>query len=341
MASNDAWLATTVEETLEPELPIIDPHHHLWPTRRYGVERRYLLDDYLHDINSGHNIRASVFVTCGTTFRSEGPGPYRCLGEVEFINGQAAISASGEFGDASVADGIVGTCYLRDGAAVGGVLDALTAVGGGRFRGIREGVTWHPSADIPNHRTNPPAQLYLDKSFREGFAQLAPRGLSFEAWCYFTQLDELTDLARAFPDTPIILDHFGGPLGIGQYAGKREEVLAAWRPAITRLAACPNVLAKLGGIHMEIAGFGWHLGKRAPGSRKLMEATRPFYDHTIASFGIDRCMFESNFPVDKVSVSYNVLWNSYKRYTAGYSADERRKLFHDNALRAYRLPSRA
>lgn len=340
MASNDAWLALTVEDTLEPEMPIIDPHHHLWPTRKYGVERRYLLDDYLRDTESGHNIRASVFVTCGTTFRAEGPESLRCLGEVEFVNGQAAISASGEFGETRVADGIVGTCYLRAGKEVGDVLDALVNVGGGRFKGIREGATWHISSAIPNHRTSPPPQLYLDKQFRTGFAELARRQLSFEAWCYFTQLDELTDLARAFPETMIVLNHFGGPLGVGPYAGKRDEVLATWRPAIARLARCPNVVAKLGGIHMEIAGFGWHFKDRPPDSQELIEATRPFYDHTLDTFGVDRCMFESNFPVDKVSVSYNVLWNSFKRYTAEFSSDERRKLFHDNAIRTYRLTIR-
>jgi predicted TIM-barrel fold metal-dependent hydrolase len=329
-----------VEEPLEPELRICDSHHHLWPTRKYGVEQRYLLNDYLTDVGSGHNVRSSVYVTCGTTFRADGPERMRCLGEVEFVNGQAAISASGDFGTTRVAEGIVGTAYLREGAAVGEVLDALIAVGGGRFRGIREGAAWHASPEIPNHRTNPPPNLLLDPRFREGFAQLARRSLSFEAWCYHTQLEDLIDLARHFPDTTIVLDHFGGPLGIGPYAGKRDEVLAQWTHAITRLAACPNVVAKLGGIHMEIAGFAWQKRERPPGSRELMEATRPFYDHAIAAFGVDRCMFESNFPVDKVSVSYGVLWNSFKRLTAGYSKNERAKLFHDNAVRVYRLPNR-
>ena len=183
----------------------------------------------------------------------------------------------------------------------------------------------------------PAPHLYLDASYRTGFAQLSRYNLSFEAWCYHPQLPELIDLARAFPDTTIILDHFGGPLGVGPYAGKRDEVYAQWRTDIAELATCDNVVAKLGGINMEINGFGWHERERPPTSQELMEATRPYYEYTIAQFGVDRCMFESNYPVDKVSCSYNVLWNSFKRLTANYAAADKAKLFHDTAARVYRL----
>jgi predicted TIM-barrel fold metal-dependent hydrolase len=183
----------------------------------------------------------------------------------------------------------------------------------------------------------PPPHLYLDAKFRTGFAHLARHQMSFEGWCYHPQIPELTQLARAFPDTTIILDHFGGPLGVGPYAGKRADILPQWKTDITDLAACDNVVAKLGGINMDVNGFGWHERERPPTSQELMDATRPYYEHTIEQFGVDRCMFESNFPVDKVTCSYNVLWNSFKRLTATYSADEKAKLYHDTAARVYRL----
>ena len=190
---------------------------------------------------------------------------------------------------------------------------------------------------MPNHRTRPPQGLFLRDDFRAGFALLAPRALTFEAWCYHRQIPDVTALARAFPDTTIVLDHFGGPVGVGSYAGRGREVHAEWRGYIRELATCPNVMAKLGGLNMEVNGFGWHEQPRPPSSQKLADATRPYYEFTIEKFGVDRCMFESNFPVDAVSCSYTVLWNTFKHLTAGYSAAEKAKLFHDTATRVYRL----
>ena len=223
------------------------------------------------------------------------------------------------------------------GDAVAPVLEAHSHAGGGRFRGIRHGATWDASDDVPNHRSNPPQDLYLDDSFRKGIAQLDKLGLTFEAWCYHTQISSLVDLARAFPSTTIILNHFGGPLGIGPYANKGEEVFAQWRQDVTELAKCENVMAKLGGINMVENGFGWHHQPKPPSSEELMQATRRYYQYTIEVFGVDRCMFESNFPVDMVTCSYNVLWNSFKRLTAEYSVSEKARLFHDTAARVYRL----
>ena len=337
MATNDDWLARTVEPALEPVLPICDPHHHLWGFRTTGVAPRYLLDDFLEDLSGGHNVVSTVFVECGAMFRADGPEELRPIGETEFANGIAAMSASGLYGPTRIAAGIVGTAYLDRGDEVAEVLDRQIAAGGGRFRGIREGAAWHESPDVPNHRTEPAPDMYLDSRFRAGFRHLAPRGLSFEGWCYHPQIPALTDLARTFPDTTIILDHFGGPLGVGPYAGKADEVFAEWRRSIGPLAECPNVCAKLGGIAMEVNGLGWHERESPPTSRELMEATRPYYEHTIERFGVERCMFESNFPVEKVSCGYGVLWNSFKRLTADYSADERAHLFHDTAARVYRL----
>ena len=248
------------------------------------------------------------------------------------------MSASGKYGPSRIAASIVGTAPLDLGDALSAeALDAQIAAGNGRFRGVRCGATWDASPDVPNGRTKPPPNMYADTTVREGFKHLAPRNLSFEAWCYHPQIPGLTDLASAFLDTTIILDHFGGPIGIGPYAGKEDEVFAAWREAVTALAERPNVMAKLGGLVMEVNGFCWEHQATAPTSQMLMERTRRYYETTIELFGVERCMFESNFPVDKVAGSYNVLWNSFKRLAANYSADEKAALFHDTATRVYRV----
>jgi predicted TIM-barrel fold metal-dependent hydrolase len=339
--SNLHWLERTVEEPIEPQLPICDPHHHLWEFRHDRVAHRYLLEDLLNDVNSGHNIVSTVFIECGAMYRADGPEHLRVIGETEFVNGIAAMSASGLYGPCRVAAGIVGNANLKLGAAVGEVLDAHIRAGGGRFRGIRHQGNWDASDAVGNGRGNPGQHEFLDRTFREGFAELAPRGLSFEGWCYHPQIPDLTDLARAFPETTIVLNHFGGPLGIGPYAGRRDAIFSAWQRDISDLASCPNVVAKLGGINMELNGFAWHEQSAPPSSEALMRATRPYYEHTIEVFGTKRCMFESNFPVDMVTCSYNVLWNSFKRLSAGYSSTDKAALFHDTATRIYRLETKA
>jgi L-fuconolactonase len=336
-SKNHAWLALTSEAALEPELPICDPHHHLWDRRTTRVSERYLLDEILDDLGGGHNVVSTVFLECGAMYRADGPEAMRPVGEVEFVNGIAAMSASGLYGPSRICAGIVGTADLSLGDGVGDVLDAEIALGGGRFRGIRRAAAWDPDPTVPAQRVNPGAGLFGRAEFRAGLAQLAPRQLSFEVWCYHRQLPEVTSLARAFPETTFILNHFGGPLGVGSYAGKADEVFAEWRPMLSELASCPNVVAKLGGINMEINGFGWHERPRPPTSDELAQATRHYYEFTIEAFGTERCMFESNFPVDKASCSYTVLWNTFKRMTATYSAADRAKLFHGTATRVYRL----
>ena len=334
---NHDWLAQTVEQPLEPDLLICDPHHHLWDKRPERVSERYLLDEILQDIGGGHRVVSTVFIECGAMYRADSPELLKPVGETEFVNGIAAMSASGLYGPARVAAAIVGTADLRAGDAVAAVLDAHLAAGGGRFRGIRQPAAWDADPAAPVSRGRPGPGLLMRDDFRAGFKHLAPRQLSFEAWCYHPQLPEVTALARAFPETTIVLDHFGGPLGIGTYAGRADEVFAQWRRSLSELAACPNVVAKLGGIHMEVNGFGWHERPRPPSSQELVEATRRYYDFTIEQFGVDRCMFESNFPVDKVSCSYTVVWNAFKRLVADYSADEKARLFSGTATRVYRL----
>ena len=325
-----AWLDQVVEETLEPDLPICDPHHHLWDY----PESRYLLDDLLEDTNSGHNVVSTVFMECGAMYRAAGPEVFKPVGETEFVNGIAAMSASGLYGATRACASIIGFADLSLGAGVGDVLDAHMAASG-RFRGIRHATGWDASNDIRNSHTSPPEKLLGDKVFREGFSELGKRDLTFDAWLYHSQIEELTALARAFPEQPIVFDHFGGPLGVGPYQGKRDEIFSFWKAAVTELAQCENVVAKLGGLVMPINGFGFHKAAEPASSEALESTTRDYYFHMIEVFGADRCMFESNFPVDKASCSYNVLWNSFKRIAAEFSADEKSDLFHDTAARIY------
>ena len=335
--TNKGWLERSKEDTIDPELRICDPHHHLWEFREVCVAHRYLFEELLTDVNCGHNVVSTVFVECGAMYRASGPEEMKPIGETEFANGIAAMSASGLYGKTRVAAGIVGSVDLRIGNAIQSVLESHISAGGGRFRGIRHQLNYDDSPDIHRGRNCSSKVLSLDSDFRKGFACLAPLGLSFEAWCYHTQLNQITDLARAFPNTTIILNHFGGPLGQGPYAGKQDEIFPHWQESIAELATCPNVVAKLGGLNLEMNGFGWHLKDRPPTSEELMQKTRRYYEHTIEHFGVERCMFESNFPPDMVTCSYNVLWNSFKRLTASYSTDEKSALFHDTAHRIYRL----
>lgn len=341
MGNNADWLALTVEEALEPELPICDAHHHLWDFRAGQTETRYLLDDLLADTKSGHNIVSTIFIECGGMYRDEGPTALKPVGETEYVDGIAAKSESGHYGPTRVAAGIVGHANLLLGDGVAPVLEAHITAGGGRFRGIRHVVPWDASDELPVIRGTRPPHLLIDDAFRAGFAHLARHNLSFEAWLYHPQIPELTDLAHAFPDTTIILNHLGGVLGIGPYAGRREEIFATWHADVAELAACQNVVAKIGGLNMDINGFGWHEKPKPPSSEELMETTRPYYEYMIELFGVDRCMFESNFPVEKLTCGYGIMWNTFKRLTAGYSDNEKAKLFHDTAARIYRLEGAA
>ena len=270
-------------------------------------------------------------------YRQDGPPEMRPVGEVEFANGVAAMAASGLYGKTRVCAGIVGHADLMLGAQVEAVLEAMIAAGGGRFRGIRYITASHPDEAARGSSVNRPAGLLMEPRVREGFAKLHPLGLSFDAWMYFTQLGELADLARAFPATPIVLNHVGGAIGIGPYAGRRDEVFAEWRRGIEEVASCPNVYVKLGGLGMRLFGFDVHSGALPPSSEQLATAWRPYIETCIAAFGPERAMFESNFPVDKGSGSYPVFWNAFKRIAAGCSAAEKEALFSGTATRFYRL----
>jgi len=328
------FLARHDEAVLDPELPIIDPHHHLWD---HGY--RYLFDEFLDDIGSGHNIRASVFVQCDAMYRADGDPDFAPVGETEFVNGVAAMSASGGYGPARICAGIVGYADLQLGERVDAVLEAHVRAAASRFRGIRGRSVWDRDPSIKGSAKDFPPGLLLDSKFREGYRRLAEYGLSFDSWLFHPQIPELADLASKFPGTTIILDHVGGPLAIGQYAGKSDEVFALWRRNLEELARRENVFVKLGGLAMHLFGFNLDSGHRdtpAP-SETLAELWRPYMETCIELFGARRCMFESNFPVDKRGASYRVLWNALKRIAAGASADEKAALFSDSARRAYQL----
>ncbi len=334
------WLARRpTEAPLEPDLPIIDPHHHFWDTPQRGC---YLLPELLADIaggpRGGHNIVATVFLECRSMYRAAEPPQMAPVGEVEFVNGIAAMSASGGYGPCRVAEGIVGHADLTLGAPVREVLEAEIAAGGGHFKGIRHGVSWDHHELVGKHASRfvPPHQV-LDPTFREGFAQLAPLGLSFESWQYHPQLADAIDLARAFPDTTIILNHVGGVLGVGPYNGRRPEILATWKKDIAELAKCPNVNVKLGGVGMTSFGFDFHERDVPPASQELAAAWRQYIEPCIEAFGVDRCMFESNFPPDKQSGGYTELWNAFKHITVGASAADKTALYSGTAARIYRL----
>ena len=325
------WLAQYSEAALEPELPIIDPHHHLADTNWGG----YLAPDLLADLNSGHRIEQTVFIQVGFAYRDTGPEALKPVGETERVV-QIAQATNAAQSKTQICAGIVGFAELSLGAAVEEVLAAQMQAGEGRFRGIRCHAAAHDKFQY-GVMHSPPLHVYMDPKFREGFAKIAQFGLCFDSWAYHTQLGELTDLAKAYPDTPIVIDHIGVPLGVGPCAGNRGGVFNEWKKLLQSIAQLPNVSIKLGGLGMSVFGFPFHKQVKPPTSLELADAWRPYILTCIDLFGPERCMFESNFPVDKGTCSYAVLWNAFKHITSGMSADEKRHLYHDTAKRFYRL----
>jgi predicted TIM-barrel fold metal-dependent hydrolase len=324
----DAWLDQALEPVVEPDLPIVDPHHHLWPS---ASGRGYGLAELRADTLAGHRVEHTVFVECQAAYHSDGPVELAPVGETEFAAGEAARDPR------HLIRGIVAHADLRL-ADLDAVLDAHEAAGQGLFRGIRDALA---SAREPHESIvgDAPANVYEDPAFRAGVARLGERGLLYESWHYHYQNREFLELARAAPSTTMVLDHFGTPLGVGPYAGKRDEIFQEWKTDIAELARCENVVAKLGGLGMRCTGFGWDTAERPPSSDEFIAEQAPYYLHTIECFGPDRCMFESNFPVDRQSVSYRTLWNAFKKLTADFSPSERADLFAGTARRVYRLSS--
>ncbi|MGI9234078.1 MAG: amidohydrolase family protein [Woeseiaceae bacterium] len=329
---SNRWLDQVKEEIIDPERPIIDPHHHLWNDKD-GSD--YELNKLWVDTASGHNIIGTVFVECSTNYRQDGPEPLRPVGETEYVAAMALESQRDAVPGQSAILGIVSHANLKLGEAVVEVFDAHREAAHGLLRGIRHSVAYYPDPPAVERYTGRIRHLLMDKDFREGFAQLAPAGLSFDAWLTHEQIPELTDIARTFPETTVIFDHFGGPMGIGPYEGKQAEIFKQWAVDVAELATCDNVVAKLGGLAMPINGWGWNERDLPATSDEIVATHEAYYLHSIDCFGPERCMFESNFPVDKLSVSYPVLWNALKKIASRFDEDEKTAMFRGTAERVY------
>ncbi|MFO1427931.1 MAG: amidohydrolase family protein [Steroidobacteraceae bacterium] len=339
-ASGDPSAAFATEEVLEPGLPIVDPHHHLWDHtgNSSGPRTRYLLEDFLADVNAGgHNVTETVFVDCRSMYRTTGPEELRSLGETEFVNGIAAMSASGAYGPCRVASGIVAFVDLRLGERARPVLEAHRAAAGSRFKGVRNSGAWDafPVMGMPLDPAR--NRLLADPGLRQGVAVLASMDLVFESWLFHTQIPQLADLAAAVPQATMVLNHVGTPIGVGPYAEHPQQTFADWKRHILEIARRPNVVCKLGGLGMQFASPALAARKGQAGSEELARAWKPYFETCIEAFGAQRCMFESNFPPDGASCSYRALWNGFKRCVAGASAAEKTALFSGTAKRVYRL----
>ena len=331
---DEDWFAQQSEPTIEPDVPIVDAHHHLWDRRPQGT--RYLLSDLLIDIEkSGHRVTSTVFVESGSMYRAEGDPHKACIGQIEFANGMAAMSASGQYGPVRACAAIVGKVDLTEGASVEEVLRDCAERAPDRLRGIRQMAAWDASEQLARMA---PDGLLEQAKFREGFSRLARFGLSFDAWVYHPQLAQVVSLADAFPNQPIIVNHMGGLVGMGPYATRKGENFAAWSALLHDLGQRPNVSVKVGGLGMRLGGHGFHDRPLPPTSVELAKAWRAAFEICISAFGPARTMFESNFPVDKAGVTYRVLWNAFKRLADSLSSTEKADLFSKTASRVYRLP---
>ncbi|MES2942832.1 MAG: amidohydrolase family protein [Pseudomonadota bacterium] len=319
-------------EVIDPGLPIIDPHHHLW----VHAGKPYLVEEFSRDLASGHSVLATVYVECSANYRPDGPQELRTVGEAEFVARMAEQSETGGFGPAKICAGFVGAADFRLGDRVNEVLDALQAGSGGRLKGIRGQANWDadPSTNV-GVRPYAPRGLLLDSKYREGVAALARRGLVYDAWQYHPQLPELCSLADAFPEATMVVNHCGGLLGNGAYAS--PDNFASWKALVTEVARRPNTLMKLGGLSGGRCGFNFQARQTPPTMHELAELWRPYIQTCMELFGASRCMFESNFPPDNVAGSYRTVWNALKLTAAGCSDSEKHQMFHDTAKRIYTL----
>ena len=327
---DDAWLAKVEEAPLDPDLAIVDPHHHLWLRSGYT----YLMPELAADLDCGHNVVATVFAECHSMYRQSGPETERSLGETEFVAGQAAMSASGAFGPTAACAVMFGNIDMTLGGEIEPLLERHMTAAGGRFRGLRYSTGWDADERIRN--VAPAAGMLIDPKVQEAAAVLARHGLALDSWLYHPQLDEVAALADAQPDLTIVLNHVGSPILGGPYRGKRDAVFADWRERIKRVGERENVFVKLGALPIRMPDFE---GDRnlPPGSKEVAAAWRPWIETCIDAFGPARSMYESNFPVQKRWCSYQVCWNAFKRISAEASAAEKSDMFAGAAARAYRI----
>jgi predicted TIM-barrel fold metal-dependent hydrolase len=328
------WLAQVKEEIINPELPIIDPHHHLWNgDNQLAGSFPYLIENLSEDTNSGHNIVGTIFMECAQGYYSGGEEKYKPVGETEFV--MNLIKNSEKLSKSTNIIGIIGFADLMLGHEVKNVLNRHLSKGEGLFRGIRHAAGWDKNNEIHNSHSNPIENIYHNKSFMKGAEELINLNLTFDAWHYHHQINDLSIFAKKYPELTIIHDHFGGPLGVGPYEGKKEEIFKKWKDDISLLSESKNVYAKLGGLAMPVNGWNFHKQNKPASSDQILDMHHEYYLHTINCFGVERCMFESNFPVDRRSVSYHVLWNAFKKMVLGYSDEDKNKLFFKNAKDVY------
>jgi predicted TIM-barrel fold metal-dependent hydrolase len=334
-APRQDWLdRAPPEAVLDPGLPIIDTHHHVWETKDRG---RYMLEELLADTGSGHNVVATVFIDCHFSYRKNGPPEMRAVGEVEAV-AKLAEDSDRRFGTKTrVAAGIVGNADLTLADRVEPVLAAMVEAGRGRFRGVRNSAGWHEDPIIGNNHQGFGKGHYAREDFRTGLRRMSRMGLSLDALVYHTQHADLLELARAVPEANIIMNHTGMPLGYGPYTGKLDEVAKVWRTHLPEIAKCPNVSMKLGGMMMRLAAYDYNQLPAPPSSEELARHWRPWIEPCIEYFGASRCHFESNFPVDKMGIGYKALYNAFKRIASGCSASEKADLFAGTARRVYGL----
>ncbi|MEM9397143.1 MAG: amidohydrolase family protein [Pseudomonadota bacterium] len=328
------WLAQVQEPIVDPDRLIIDPHHHLWPDMRGDV---YNIEDFTVDTSSGHKVAGTVFMECGTCYLETGPEEEKSLGETAYVLEQTEKAR--ELANGAPILGMVGHVDLRLHDRVDDLLDRHIAIAGSFFKGIRHAGASARAADVDDMfiPASAPADLYQQTDFRRSVRRLGERGLSYDTWHFHFQTQNFIELARSCPDTQLVLDHFGTPLGVGAYQDQSKEIYEQWAIDIKELSECPNVVLKLGGLAMPDNGFAWHTAERPPNSDEFVAAQGDYYHHAIDCFSPERCMFESNFPVDRLSLGYAVLFNGFKKIAASYSDSEQEALFSGTASRIYRL----
>ena len=331
MERRDDWLAQVVEEIVDPEREIVDPHHHLWNRGGPG----YMLEDLWADTESGHNVVQTIFIECRAFYDMDAPDELRSVGETETV--AAICKESEEAPEKAHVAGIVAHADLAR-EDLGRILDAHLAAGGDYLVGFRHSGALDAEPEFLHIPGRGYKGQYTDPAFQEGVRLLGERGLTYDTWHYHTQTDDYLALARSAPETVMILDHFSTPLGVGRFAGQREEIFPKWQKDMEALAKCPNVRAKLGGLLMPDNGWDWHKREFPPSSDEFVEAQAKWYHHMIDLFGPERCMFESNFPVDRTGISYPVLWNALKKIAADYDENAQAEMFAGTARRVYGLP---
>ena len=328
------WLAQVKEEIIDPELPIIDPHHHLWNgDNQLAGSFPYLIENLSEDTNSGHNIVGTIFMECAQGYYQEGEDKYKPIGETEYV--MKIIKDAKKRSNSANIIGIISFADLMLGSKVKDVLNQHILIGEGLFKGIRHAAGWDQSNEIHNSHSNPIKNIYYDPSFRKGAEELIKLNLTFDSWHYHNQISDLSIFAKDYPELTIIHDHFGGPLGVGPYQGKKQEIFKKWKDDISQLSENKNVHSKLGGLAMPVNGWNFHKQDKPATSDQIIEMHYDYYLHAIECFGVDRCMFESNFPVDRRSISYHVLWNAFKKMVSNYSNEDKNKLFFQNAKDVY------